>query len=116
MTNHHIRILRDTALHAAQTILGVAHEHHAVASNHNLIHHDRAHELVKQGHAEWVGVAASAAPAHEAFPHHYRRHAEEHADMLSRHASEHREMRERHEAEHNAAIAAMGGVAAVTGF
>lgn len=113
MTSHHIRILHDTALHAAQTILGVSYDHGHVASNHNLIHHDHAHELIKQGHAEWVGVAASTPPAHERL---HDRHAGEHADMLSRHASEHREMRERHEAEHNAAIAAMGGVAAVTGL
>ena len=62
---HHIRVLHDTALHHAHTILGVVHDHTHVATNRHLVHHDHAHEMVKNGQAEWVGVSPSAAPAHE---------------------------------------------------
>lgn len=113
---HHIRLLHGTALHDVGSILGVTHNHHHAAGNNQLVHHDHAHELVKTGKAEWVGIAPGAAPAPEAHQDLTNRHAEEHADMLSRHATEHRELKERHEAEHRAAIAALGMASAVTGL
>lgn len=66
---HHIRVLHDTALHHAHTILGVVHDHTHVASNRHLVHHDHAHELVKNGQAEWVGITPAAAPTHEHHEH-----------------------------------------------
>lgn len=110
---HHIRMLIDTATHAAHTVLGVTHNHHEVASAHHLVHHDHAQDLVSKGHAEWVGIGSATAPAHETHETMHHRHVEEHADMLSEHASEHRELKERHEAEHKAAIAALATSAVI---
>lgn len=125
MSHHHIRILGNHhATHQHGAVLTVTDSHAQVAAaggNGHLIHHDHAHELVKQGHAEWVGLHLGAAHprAHDPNESHedrVDRHTTEHADMLSRHASEHREMRERHEEEHKAAMAALGVTGlAVTG-
>ena len=111
----HIRLLANSTLHDAGTILGVTRHHNHAANSHYLVHHTHAQGMVAMGHAEWVEAVPTAAPVRETHEQMEARHMEERADMHSRLGTEDSALKDRQQLERDVALAATGAATIITG-